>query len=122
MGAATAPETLRPENTVHSDLMSPEDPTYHQLSPSLCPSVRDIWTDFPGRTHLVNCGLEKIDQAQQDGMQTEEDVVGTDGVDSLWVPLQKLLLQDKTSANQSQNSDPSIFTAMQLISERALIL
>lgn len=30
-------------------------------------------------------------------MQTEEDVVGTDGVDPLWVPLQKLLLRGKES-------------------------
>lgn len=64
-------------------------------------------TDFPveeENIYLVNCSLEKIDQAQQDSMQTEEDVVRTDGVDSLWVPLQKLLLQEKTSTNQATQS------------------
>lgn len=37
-------------------------------------------------------------------MQAEEDVVRTDGVDSLWVPLQKLLLREKTSTNQATQS------------------
>lgn len=55
----------------------------------------------PVKTHLVNGSLAKIDQAQQDSVQAEEDVVGTDRIDSLWVPLQKLLLQEETSASQA---------------------
>lgn len=49
------------------------------------------------QTHLVDGNLADVDQAEQDGVQTEEDVVGTDGVDPLWVPLQKLLLRGKES-------------------------
>lgn len=55
----------------------------------------------PVITYLVNSNLAKIDQAQQDSMQAEEDVVGTDRIDSLRVPLQKLLLQEETSASQA---------------------
>lgn len=50
---------------------------------------RPLWT------HLVDGSLANVDQAEQDGVQAEEDVVGTDGVDSLWVPLQKLFLREK---------------------------
>lgn len=55
----------------------------------------------PVKTHLVNGSLAKIDQTQQDSVQTEEDVIGTDRIDSLWVPPQKLLLQEETSVSQA---------------------
>lgn len=47
------------------------------------------------QTHLVDGGLADVEQAEQDGVQAEEDVVGADGVDPLRVPLQKLLLGEK---------------------------
>lgn len=52
----------------------------------------------PFHTHLVDGSLEDVDQAQQEGVHAEEDVVGADGVDSLWVLLQKLPLPGGKSA------------------------
>ena len=50
---------------------------------------------LPVQTHLIDGCLADVEQAEQDAVQTEEDVIGTDRVDPLWVPLQKLLLQGK---------------------------
>lgn len=50
-------------------------------------------------TNLIDCSLADVDQTEEDSVKTEEDIVGIDGVYSIRVPLQKLLLQGRFRVN-----------------------
>lgn len=50
------------------------------------------------KTNLIHSSLDDVDETQQDCMETEEDIISTDRVYSIWVPLQKLLLQGSDTA------------------------
>lgn len=49
-------------------------------------------------THLIHKSLDDVHQTEQDGMQAEEDIIGTDRVNSIRIPLQKLLLRGDDTA------------------------
>lgn len=49
-------------------------------------------------THLIHNSLDDVHQTEQDGMEAEEDIIGTDRVNSIRIHLQKLLLQGDNTA------------------------
>ena len=49
-------------------------------------------------TYLIHYCLTDVDDTEQDGMETEENIIGVDRVDSIRVSLKKLLLKGKSTA------------------------